>query len=191
MIETTRAVERSFTASVVLRRALAVVAGAVLVSLAAQAAVPIPGTPVPITLQVPAVLIVGGLLGPSLGASSLVLYLVLGAAGLPVFAPGGLPGAARLFGPTGGYLLAYPLAAGLAGLGVAAGRRWGRLALALVGATIVIHLGGVAQLAVLGGDLSGAWRLGSVPFLVGDLAKLLFAGLIVGRFAAPVRRALR
>jgi biotin transport system substrate-specific component len=190
MIETTRAVERSFPASVVLRRALAVVAGAVLVSLAAQAAVPIPGTPVPITLQVPAVLIVGGLLGPSLGASSLALYLVLGATGLPVFAPGGLPGAARLFGPTGGYLLAYPLAAAVAGLGVAAGRRWSRLAVALICATVVIHLGGVAQLALLGGDVSIAWRLGSVPFLAGDVAKLLFAGLIVGRFAPPARRAL-
>jgi biotin transport system substrate-specific component len=190
MIGATRAVERSFTASVLLRRALAVAAGAVLVALGAQAAVPIPGTPVPITLQVPAVLIVGGLLGPSLGASSLVLYLLVGAAGLPVFAPGGLPGAARLFGPTGGYLLAYPLAAAVAGLGMAAGRRWARLAVALVAATAVIHLGGVAQLALLGGDLSIAWRLGSVPFLAGDLAKIVFAGLIVGRFAPPVRRAL-
>ncbi|HET7039175.1 MAG TPA: biotin transporter BioY, partial [Gemmatimonadales bacterium] len=148
MIGATRAVERSFTASVLLRRALAVAAGAVLVALGAQAAVPIPGTPVPITLQVAAVLIVGGLLGPSLGASSLVLYLLAGAAGLPVFAPGGLPGAARLFGPTGGYLLAYPLAAAVAGLGMAAGRRWARLAVALVAATAVIHLGGMAQLAL-------------------------------------------
>jgi biotin transporter BioY len=54
----------------------------------------------------------------------------------------------------------------------------------------MIHVGGVAQLAVLGGDPETAWRLGSLPFLPGDLAKLLFAGLIVGRFAAPARRAL-
>ncbi len=90
-----------------LRRTIAVMLGTALVSLAAQVAVPIPGTPVPVTLQPLAVLIVGGLLGPALGASSLVLYLLLGAAGLPVFTPFGLPGVARLIGPTGGYLLAF------------------------------------------------------------------------------------
>jgi biotin transport system substrate-specific component len=190
MTETTRAVEQALSPSLALRRAVALVAGAVLVALGAQAAVPIPGTPVPLTLQVPAVLIVGGALGPSLGASSLVFYLMLGAMGLPVFAPAGLPGLARLFGPTGGYLLAYPLAAAIAGLGVTAGRHWGRLAVALVAATLMIHAGGVAQLAVLGGDPATAWRLGSLPFLLGDLAKLIFAGLIVGRFSGPVRRAL-
>src|SRR5512146_1264130 len=93
------------------RRTSAVVMGAALVALAAQIAVPLPGTPVPLTLQPLAVLIVGGLLGPWLGASSLLFYLALGAAGLPVFTPIGLPGVARLIGPTGGYLLAYPLAA--------------------------------------------------------------------------------
>jgi biotin transport system substrate-specific component len=190
MTQTTQSVAQALTPSRAIRRVVAVAAGAVLVALGAQAAVPLPGTPVPITLQVPAVLIVGGLLGPSLGASSLVLYLLMGAAGLPVFAPGGLPGIARLFGPTGGYLLAYPLAAAIAGLGSGAGRRWGRLATGLVAATLAIHVGGVAQLAVLGGDPAVAWKLGSLPFLLGDLAKLLFAGLIVGRFAAPVRRAL-
>jgi biotin transport system substrate-specific component len=190
MTERTGTVAQAFSPARVLPRAVAVIAGAVVVALGAQAAVPVPGSPVPITLQVPAVLIVGGLLGPALGASSLVCYLALGALGLPVFAPGGLPGVARLFGPTGGYLLAYPLAAALAGLGVSPGRRWGRLAGGLAAATVVIHLGGVAQLSVLGGDPAVAWRLGSLPFLLGDLVKLLFAGLVVGRFAPPVRRAL-
>jgi biotin transport system substrate-specific component len=190
MNQTAGAVEQVLTASLALKRAVAVLAGVILVALGAQAAVPVPGSPVPITLQVPAVLIVGGLLGPALGASSLVLYLALGAAGLPVFAPAALPGLARLFGPTGGYLLAFPVAAALAGLGVSATRRWGRLAAALVAGTVAIHVGGVAQLAVLGGDLEVAWRLGSWPFLVGDVAKLLFAGLVVGRLAWPVRRAL-
>src|SRR2546422_7892219 len=95
-----------------LRRALAVVLGAALVAAAAQIAIPLPGTPVPMTLQPLAVLLVGGLLGAPLGASSLLLYLALGAAGLPVFTPTvPLVGVARLFGPTGGYLLAYPVAA--------------------------------------------------------------------------------
>jgi biotin transport system substrate-specific component len=190
MTQTTGAVGRTLSPSLALKRAVAVVAGVVLVALGAQAAVPVPGSPVPITLQVPAVLIVGGLLGPSLGASSLVLYLALGALGLPVFAPVAPPGVARLFGPTGGYLLAFPLAAAIAGLGVTALRRWGRLAVALVAATVAIHVGGVAQLTVLGGDPAIAWRLGSLPFLVGDLVKLVFAGLVVGRLAWPVRRAL-
>ncbi|PYP08151.1 MAG: biotin transporter BioY, partial [Gemmatimonadetes bacterium] len=93
---------------IVLRRAAAGILGAALVAAAAQVAIPLPGTPVPMTLQPLAVLLVGGLLGRWLGASSLLLYLALGAAGLPVFTPVGLPGVARLFGPTGGYLLAYP-----------------------------------------------------------------------------------
>ena len=66
-------------------RAWSVVAGALVVAIGAQMAVPLPGTPIPITLQVPAVLIVGGLPGPGLGAASPVLYLAMGAAGLPVF----------------------------------------------------------------------------------------------------------
>src|SRR5437762_8887900 len=97
-------------------RVLAVVLGAVLVALAAQVSVPLPGTPVPMTLQPMAVLLVGGLLGAPLGALSMILYLAMGAAGLPVFTPTvPLLGLARLFGPTGGYLLAYPIAAYAAG----------------------------------------------------------------------------
>ncbi len=128
-----------------LRRAIAVILGAAFVALAAQVAVPIPGTPVPVTLQPLAVLIVGGLLGPALGASSLVLYLLLGAAGLPVFTPIGLPGVARLIGPTGGYLLAYPLAAAVVGRLAGDGKATTRLALAALAGLVVIHLGGLAQ----------------------------------------------
>src|SRR5205823_2700494 len=108
------------------RRALAVLAGVALVAIAAQIAIPLPGTPVPMTLQPLAVLLVGGMLGPRLGAGSLVLYLTLGAAGLPVFTPFGAPGLGRLLGPTGGYLLAYPIAAYAVGRLAADGRRWGR-----------------------------------------------------------------
>ncbi|MFI5208651.1 MAG: biotin transporter BioY, partial [Gemmatimonadales bacterium] len=99
-------------------RALATLAGALVVALAAQFALPLPGTPVPFTFSPLAVLVVGALLGPRIGALSLITYLAMGAAGLPVFAPLGAPGFARLFGPTGGYLLAYPLAAAFAGWAV-------------------------------------------------------------------------
>ncbi len=105
------------------RRVLAVLLGVAVVALAAQVAIPLPGTPVPMTLQPLAVLIVGGLLGPRLGAASLLLYLSLGAAGLPIFTPFGAPGVARLFGPTGGYLLAYPIAAYAVGRLAGDGRR--------------------------------------------------------------------
>jgi len=185
-----RTIDVRWVASGAARRTLALVAGTVLVALAAQVAVPVPGTPVPITLQVAAVLVVGGLLGPALGAGSLALYLVLGAAGLPVFAPAGLPGLARLFGPTGGYLLALPLGAAVAGIAALPPRRGVRLVAGLALAVLLIHAGGVAQLAILDGDLGIAWRLGSLPFLLGDLAKLLVAAVVIGRLGQPIRRAL-
>lgn len=170
-----------------IQRMIALVIGALVVALGAQVAIPLSTTPVPITLQVPAVLLVGGLLGPRLGAASLVLYLTMGAAGLPVFAPMGAPGIARLFGPTGGYLLAYPLAAALTGLVAADGRSWVRLALAVVVGLVVIHAGGVAQLAALGGDVAGAVAIGSVPFLLNDLPKLALAALLIRKFASQTK----
>jgi len=126
------------------------------------------------------VLLVGGLLGARLGASSLLLYLAMGAAGLPVFTPTvPLVGVARLLGPTGGYLLAYPVAAWVVGTlmppahgpGVGA-PRWGRVALAVLSGLVLIHLGGIAQLLLLTGDASAAARFGTVPFLFGDLLKV-------------------
>jgi biotin transport system substrate-specific component len=184
----------TMTPTVVARRALAILAGALFVALAAQVAVPLPGTPVPVTLQVPAVLIVGGLLGPRLGAASMVVYLALGAAGLPFFAPTGVPGAARLFGPTGGYLLAHPLAhplaAAIVGLVVQRGRSWIRIGLGMVAGVAVVHIGGVAQLAIMTGDVATAFAWGSMPFLLLDLLKVVVAGLIVRRFAATTRALL-
>jgi len=177
------------TPGAVVRRALAVLAGAVLVAASAQVAVPVPGTPVPVTLQVAAVLIVGGLLGPRLGAASMAVYLAAGAAGLPVFAPVGVPGVARLIGPTGGYLLATPLAAAVVGT-VAARGRWLDLMAGLLGGLAVIYLGGIAQLTVLGGDPLAAVALGSLPFLWPDLVKLLFAGVVLRRLAAKTRALL-
>ena len=131
------------------RRVIAVLLGAALVAIAAQIAIPLPGTPVPMTLQPLAVLLVGGLLGPGLGASAMLFYLALGAAGLPVFTPFGLPGVARLLGPTGGYLLAYPVAAFVVGRIAGDGRRLARLALAALAGIVLIHLGGLAQLVML------------------------------------------
>ncbi len=188
MTQSSRVTQVGFTPAAVLRRSLAILAGALGVGLAAQVALPLPGTPVPFTLQGPAVLLVAGLLGPRQGAASMALYLALGVAGLPLFAPLGPPGLARLLGPTGGYLLAYPLAAALTGQLLGAGRSWLAMAGALLAGLAVIHLGGIAQLAVLTGDLGSAVRLGSLPFLPLDLFKLLFVALMLRRLA-PVFRA--
>jgi biotin transport system substrate-specific component len=167
--------------------------GAALVAIAAQAAVPVPFSPVPMTLQPLAVLAVGGVLGAGPGAAALALYLVLGLVGLPVFA-GGSAGVLHLTGPTGGYLLAFPLAAALTGrlaappVATASGRVL-RALLACLAGMLVIHAGGVAQLAALGRDPGAAFRLGFVPFFGGDLAKVgLAAAAILA--AGPRVRAL-
>jgi biotin transport system substrate-specific component len=155
-----------------------VVGFALAVAAAAQIAVPLPGTPVPLTLQPLAVVLAGLWLGPVAGAASMVLYIVAGAAGLPVFAPMGAPGVLRLLGPTGGYIWAYPVAALLAGL---VGRELpslpGRVLAAALGIAS-IHAGGVAQLAVLTGSVERAAALGTFPFLLSDLVKAFLAGLL-------------
>ena len=96
------------------RRLAEIALGALVVAAAAQVALPVPLSPVPMTLQPLAVLVVGALLGAAGGGAALVLYLALGLLGLPVFA-GGSSGVLHLLGPTGGYLLAFPVAAGLTG----------------------------------------------------------------------------
>ncbi|HXI63867.1 MAG TPA: biotin transporter BioY [Gemmatimonadales bacterium] len=189
-MQTQTAVASSSPLPLAARRAIAVMLGAALVAIAAQIALPLPGTPVPMTLQPLAVLLVGALLGPGLGASSLLLYLALGAAGLPVFTPFGLPGVARLLGPTGGYLLAYPVAAFVVGKIAGDARRFGRLALAALAGIVLIHLGGLAQLALLTGSLSAAATLGTLPFVVSDLVKVPLVALIVKPTVSPLRARL-
>lgn len=148
---------------------------------ASQVAIPIPGTPVPVTLQPLVVVLAGFWLGPAAGASSMLLYLAAGAAGLPVFAPVGVPGFARLLGPTGGYLLAYPLAAMVAGwLGARAASFPARAAAASAG-VLVIYLGGLAQLTALTGSLGRAAMIGVLPFVALDLVKAHVAALLAPR----------
>jgi biotin transport system substrate-specific component len=163
---------------------IAIVVGAGVVALAAQAAVRLPLTVVPLTLSPLAVLVVGGLLGATGGAAALVLYLAAGAAGLRVFA-GGAAGAIHLLGPTGGYLLAFPVAAAVTGwLCRPADTRSGgaaiaRVLLGCVAGMVVIHVGGVSQLAILGGDPAQAFRLGFLPFFTNDLVKVGLAALLI------------
>jgi biotin transport system substrate-specific component len=176
---------------------VAIPLGALMVALAAQVSVPVPFSPVPMTLQPLAVLAVGGLLGSVGGLSALVLYLVMGILGLPVFA-GGASGGFHLLGPTGGYLLAFPVAAAVTGalarpVATSPGRGDARAVLQVLLACalgmVIIHVGGVAQLALLGGDPALAFRVGFIPFLTGDLVKVgLAAALILA--AGPKIRSL-
>src|SRR3954462_1188355 len=128
-----------------------VVGFALAVAAASQIEIPLPFTPVPITLQPMLVILAGMMLGPIAGATSMLLYLAAGGAGMPVFTPVGAPGIARLFGPTGGYLIAYPIAAFISGAIAmrlaSVGGRW----LAGLAGIAVIYLGGVTQLAALSG----------------------------------------
>src|SRR2546426_4879229 len=196
--------------TLIIRRAAAVVLGAIVVAAAAQVSIPLPGTPVPMTLQPMAVLLVGGLLGARLGALSMILYLAMGAAGLPVFTPSPLllPGIGRLFGQTGGYLLAYPIAAYAVGWltqpvvprlldeskagsgGEDTGRPWARVALGVLAGLVLIHLGGLAQLAILTGNLSAAARFGTWPFLLGDLLKIAVLVPVLAKLTPTIRARL-
>ena len=165
------------------RRVIGVLAFVVATAIGARVAVPAPFTPVPVTLQTLFVLLSGAVLGPILGAAAQVAYIAAGAAGAPVFA-GGF-GMAYLLGPTGGYLLAFPATAFVAGLVVRRAPR-GPLAapflfVGLFLASLVTLGGGAGWLAVLTGDLAGALTLGFLPFLVGDLLKVGLAALIAWR----------
>ena len=175
------------SSSSTMRNVVAIALAALLVSVAAQVVVPLPLTPIPFTLQPLAVLVVGGVLGARRGAAALALYLAMGLVGLPVFAAGG-SGVARLMGPTGGYLLAFPVAA--AATGALAGAQPGlvRALFSCAVGMVLIHIGGTAQLAALGGDAGAAYRLAFVPFLTGDLLKIGLAAAVM-LLAGPALRA--
>jgi biotin transport system substrate-specific component len=158
----------------------------ILTAIAAQVSIPLPFTPVPFTLQPMVVLLGAAALGPRLGLSSQILYLALGCAGLPVFAASPLlpQGAARLLGPTGGYLMAYPFAALAAGWLAQRGfdRRYLTAVLAMICGLAVVFAGGIGWLTIASRPplgLSGALAVGFVPFIIPDLLKLLMAAAVM------------
>lgn len=162
---------------------LLILGGSLFTALMAQIAIPLPFTPVPITGQTMAVLLVGAALGSRRGALSMAAYLLEGALGLPVFA-GGATGLARLHGPTGGYLLGFLAAAFITGW--LAERGWDRrpftAALAMLIGNAMIYLFGLPWLAFfLEGFLGpkGALALGLLPFIPGDLLKLALAAFLL------------
>ena len=168
-------------------RCAAVLFVTALTATAAQVSVPLPFTPVPLTLQPMVVLLGGAVLGARLGMASQVLYLLLGCAGLPVFAASAvLPqGVFRLLGPTGGYLISYPFAAFMTGALAERGfdRRYLTSVAAMTAGLAVVFACGVTWLAFfarpLPAGLDGAVAAGLYPFVVVDLAKVCVASAVL------------
>jgi biotin transport system substrate-specific component len=163
-----------------------VVGASLFVALCARVTLPL--VPVPLTLQNFGVLLVGLVLGPRRGFAALVLYLAEGAAGMPVFNPAGAGGIAQLLGPTGGYLMAYPFVAALAGFWLDRGRRtFVRAAVSGVLAEILLFAVGLAWLAIWAGSFKKALLYGFYGFVFAEVIKVLLAAGI----AIRLKRAFR
>ena len=166
------------------RRGSIVIAASLFVALCARVTVPLPFTPVPLTLQNFGVLTVGLLLGSRRGFAALALYLVEGAVGLPVFSPAILgSGITHLVGPTGGFLMAYPLVAFIAGyIYENSSRRFAWAALSAVAAELVLFAGGLSWLAVLTHSASLALRYGLYWFVFAEVIKVQMAAAVSARW---------
>jgi biotin transport system substrate-specific component len=166
-------------------RQIALVIGASLfIALCARVTIPLmPLTPVPLTVQNLGVLLVGLLLGSRRGFAALVLYLVEGTAGLPVFNPTGPGGIAQLFGVTGGFLLVYPFVAFLAGYIFERGTKtFLRAAIAGLLAEILLFVGGLSWLYIFTHSLAKAAYLGLYWFIAAEIIKIMFAAGIASRW---------
>lgn len=173
-----------------LRQAALAITASAFVALCARVTLPLPFTPVPLTLQNFAVLLVGLTLGPRLGFAALALYLAEGAAGLPVFNPTGPGGIAQLLGPTGGYLMAYPAVAAVAGaFGEWGGRRFWTNAVGSVLAEFLLFAAGVAWFAAVTRlRLAYALQLALLPFVCGEVAKIGAASALAPRVCGVLQR---
>jgi biotin transport system substrate-specific component len=159
-----------------LRQVALVVGASLFGALGARVTLPLPFTPVPLTLQNFGVLLVGLLLGTRRGFAALALYLAEGMAGLPVFSPAGPGGLAQLAGPTGGFLLAYPFVAAIAGWVMESGKRtFARAAAAGVLAEIVLFAAGISWLAILTHSIGQALRFGLYWFVFAEVIKIMCA----------------
>lgn len=158
---------------------LLTIGGSVFIALSAQVAVNVPFSPVPITGQTFAVLLIGAFFGRRLGTLAIIAYLLEGSVGLPVFAQAHA-GLAHLFGPTGGYLIGFIPAAYLCGYFTERG--WGKsfigaLGMMIIG-TIIIFISGLLWLAVLL-DSQNLLMLGFYPYIGGAILKIILASLII------------
>jgi len=161
-----------------LRDLMLIALGALFVAILAQVKIPLPFTPVPLTGQTFAVLLIAAALGSKRGAASMAFYIALGAFGLPVFA-GGAAGMAYLSGATLGYLIGFVIAAYVVGLLAERGleRNVRTSIIPFLAGTIIIYVCGVSWLSIVLGSFSKAITAGLVPFLIGDAIKLVAAAL--------------
>lgn len=168
----------------VARQCALVVGASLFVALCARVTIPLmPLTPVPLTVQNLGVLLVGLLLGSRRGFAALTLYLMEGAAGLPVFNPTGPGGMAQLFGVTGGFLLVYPFVAFLAGYIFESGAKtFTRAAVAGVVAEILLFAGGLTWLYIFTHSLAKAAYLGLYFFVAAEVMKVMLAAVIAVRW---------
>lgn len=171
-------------------RIVVALAATVVVALAAHISIPLWFTPVPLTLQPLAVLGVGLVLGPVEGFFAMLAYLAEGAAGLPVFSPTPGPGGiAQILGPTGGFLMSYPLVAFVAGAVVRSLRRLPRFAAAAIACSAAVALLFTAGAAWLMTEahvsFNAAFTAAVLPFLPGEAVKVLVAS---GLYSAGRRR---
>lgn len=165
------------------RQAAIVIGASLFVALCARVTLPLPFTPVPLTLQNFAVLVVGLVLGSRRGFAALLLYLAEGAAGLPVFNPTGPGGIAQILGPTGGYLMAYPLVAGLAGFILEHCRRtFAKAVAAGLTAEVLLFAAGIGWLAFLTHSISQAVHFGLYWFLFAEVIKVMLAAGVAVRW---------
>ncbi len=168
-------------------KTLLVVGATAFVGVCAHISLPLPFTPVPLTLQNFAVLLVGMFLGPIAGFSAMVLYLIEGALGLPVFTPYAAGGVAHLLGPNGGFLFSYPLAAATAGWGVRAMQpltsRFRSGLIAATVATLPIFILGASWFALYAHhNIAATWTLAIAPFIPGEIVKITAAAGILSSF---------
>jgi biotin transport system substrate-specific component len=171
-----------------IRQASIVIGATIFIALCARVTLPLPFTPVPLTLQNFAVLLVGMLLGWRRGFAALALYLAEGASGLPVFNPAGPGGIAQLLGPTGGYLLAYPFVAAVAGCIAEAGQRtFARLLAAGFAAELVLFAGGIGWLAMLTHSMAQAVQFGLYWFIFAEVIKVMMAAAIASGWSRARR----
>jgi biotin transport system substrate-specific component len=174
----------------VLTNALLVAAGVLLVAAAAQIRIPLADTPVPITGQTFAVVLIGAAYGAPLGASTLLAYWLIGLAGAPIYAEG-KSGWDTFVGPTGGYIVGFVLAAALTGY--LAQQRWDRRFSSSLGAmllgNVAIYVPGLLWLAhYLNTGVNDTLVAGLYPFVLGDVIKLFLAGALLPSAWLAVRR---
>ena len=164
--------------------AMMIVAASALVALAARFAIPLPGTPVPLSLVNFAVLLVGMSMGAKRGCAALLLYLGEGLAGLPVFSPTGPGGLAQLLGPTGGYLIAYPIVAFIAGWAFQSGKKDFKTALvaATAGEILLFALGVNWLLVLFHVPVTQAVAWGLYPFLAAEVVKVAAAAGVASKW---------